>query len=104
MHSFFVATSGRTLTPEGTKNGTRVVPKGTILFVVRGMSLKTDFRIGVAQREVAFGQDCKAIMVDESLPASTIAVGLLSLADDAFQRFMRRVKEPTEAEPPTTAA
>ena len=84
MHSFFVATSGRTLTPEGTKNGTRVVPKGTILFVVRGMSLKTDFRIGVAQREVAFGQDCKAIMVDESLPASTIAVGLLSLANDVL--------------------
>lgn len=90
LKSFFVASSDRTLTPEGAASGTRLVPPGAILFVVRGMSLKTEFRVGVAQREVAFGQDCKAILVDDRYPASTVAVGLaaardrvLSLVDEA---------------------
>jgi type I restriction enzyme, S subunit len=39
-----------------------MVPAGAIIFVVRGMSLKSEFRVGVTQREVAFGQDCKAII------------------------------------------
>lgn len=90
LKSFFVGSSDRTLTVEGSSSGTRVVPRGAILFVVRGMSLKTEFRIGVAQREVAFGQDCKAILVDERYRASTVAVGLaavhatvLTLVDEA---------------------
>ena len=32
----------------GVKNGTWLMPDGTIIFVVRGMSLKSEFRVGIA--------------------------------------------------------
>jgi type I restriction enzyme, S subunit len=48
------------LTPEGADNGTRVVPEGTILFVVRGMILARDFPVALTMRSVAFNQDLKA--------------------------------------------
>ncbi|MFE4956693.1 restriction endonuclease subunit S [Streptomyces sp. NPDC056653] len=62
MKHFHVADSARRLTLLGAKNGSRLVEPGTTLFVVRGMSLKSEFRIGVAERQVAFGQDCKAVI------------------------------------------
>lgn len=81
LHSFFLTSSDRQVTSQGAANGTRLVPAGSILFVVRGMSLKSEFRVGIAQREVAFGQDCKAIMLSDHLPKATIAVGLLAASD-----------------------
>lgn len=54
--------SERKVTQLGADNGTRLVPAGTIIFVVRGMSLTSEFRVGLTQREVAFGQDCKALV------------------------------------------
>lgn len=85
LQTFFLTASDRRLTTEGATNGTRVVPAGTILFVVRGMSLKSEFRVGVAQRDLAFGQDCKAIVVDPKLPKSTVAVGLLTRSAEVLQ-------------------
>jgi type I restriction enzyme S subunit len=85
LHSFFVHRSDRTLTIEGSLNGTRMAPEGAILFVVRGMSLKREFRMGVAQRSVAFGQDCKAIVVDRGLPRATVAIALLTHSDELLQ-------------------
>jgi len=43
------------------------MPPDTILFVVRGMSLKTEFRVGIAQCPLTFGQDCKAIIAEDSV-------------------------------------
>lgn len=63
LHDFYVEDSERRVTQLGIENGTRLMPKDTILFVVRGMSLKTEFRAGIARRPVTFGQDCKAIAV-----------------------------------------
>ncbi|MFD7338221.1 restriction endonuclease subunit S [Streptomyces violascens] len=54
--------SERKVTQLGAENGTRLVPPDTIVFVVRGMSLTSEFRVGLTQREVAFGQDCKALV------------------------------------------
>lgn len=85
LKTFFLTTSDRKLTEEGARNGTRIAPEGAILFVVRGMSLKSEFRVGVAQRDVTFGQDCKAIVVDEGMPRSTLAVGLLTRSDEVLQ-------------------
>ena len=52
LHGFQIETSERTLTQPGLENGSRLVPGGSILFVVRGMSLKTEFRVGmVVNRE-----------------------------------------------------
>src|SRR5262245_46972063 len=59
---FFVADSEEQVTEEGARNGTRLVPKDTILFVVRGMSLKTEFRMGITTRPVTFNQDLKALV------------------------------------------
>jgi restriction endonuclease S subunit len=48
------------LTPLGAKNGTRLVPADTILFVVRGMILAREFPVAMTKRTVAFNQDLKA--------------------------------------------
>ena len=49
------------LSEEGSKNGTRLVPPGTILIVVRGMILAKEFPVAMVMREVAFNQDLKAL-------------------------------------------
>ncbi|MGY1456097.1 restriction endonuclease subunit S [Streptomyces sp. SS8] len=81
LKEFHLANSDRRLTRLGAVNGSRLVPKGATLFVVRGMSLKSEFRIGVAERELAFGQDCKAI-----IPADGI--------DPYFLAYAIRVRAP----------
>jgi type I restriction enzyme S subunit len=55
------------LTKNGSKNGTRLVPKNTILIVVRSMILAQSFPIAWTMREVAFNQDIKAINCKEVL-------------------------------------
>src|SRR5262249_38279399 len=62
LTDFNIKDSERRLTALGVRNGTRLAPPGATIFVVRGMSLKSEFRVGVAQRPVAFGQDCKALV------------------------------------------
>lgn len=88
LKDFFIWNSERRLTTAGEDAATNIVPEGTLLMVVRGMSLKTEFRFGVAQRRVAFGQDCKAII--PRIPSSMLALGLrasqrnvLDLVDEA---------------------
>lgn len=61
----YLSRSDRTLTPAGVQNGSRLVPRDTILFVVRGMSLAKEFRVGIAECDLAFGQDCKAVQVSD---------------------------------------
>lgn len=62
LQTFYIRASHRNVTQLGAENGTRVVPPGTTIFVVRGMSLVSEFRVGVTKVEVAFGQDCKALV------------------------------------------
>ncbi|MGS2590586.1 restriction endonuclease subunit S [Streptomyces hebeiensis] len=76
MKDFHIKESDRRLTPLGAKNGSRLVGKGTTLFVVRGMSLKSEFRIGVTQREVAFGQDCKAVIPKDGIDPHFLAYAI----------------------------
>ena len=69
LKEFHVRDSEDRITVEGLSNGSRLVPTNSILFVVRGMSLKSEFRLGVAQQAVAFNQDIKAIVAkDGDLP------------------------------------
>lgn len=58
------------VTQEGAENGTRLVPAGTILFVVRGMSLAKEFRVAMATRDVTFNQDLKALRIHEGVDPS----------------------------------
>lgn len=70
--------SERKVTQLGAKNGTRIVPPDTIVFVVRGMSLTSEFRVGLTQREVAFGQDCKALVPHPGIDPVVLLLALRS--------------------------
>ena len=50
------------LTDDGVKNGSRLIPKNTLLAVVRGMSLAKEFRVCLTMKEMTFNQDVKAII------------------------------------------
>ncbi|PPT28537.1 hypothetical protein XarbCFBP7610_14275 [Xanthomonas arboricola] len=85
LTSFFVSDSEDRVTNEGAHNGTRLVPKDSILFVVRGMSLKTEFRMGIATRPVTFNQDVKALLaIDDVLPAY-LAYAIKSKTNEILQ-------------------
>jgi type I restriction enzyme S subunit len=76
LKSPWIDDSDRRITALGAENGTRLVPEDTVIFVVRGMSLTSEFRIGLTQREVAFGQDCKAIRPAASIDAAVLFVAI----------------------------
>ena len=48
------------VTEEGAAHGTRTVPENTVVFVVRGMSLASQFRVSITKRPCSFNQDLKA--------------------------------------------
>ncbi|MET9850740.1 restriction endonuclease subunit S [Streptomyces ossamyceticus] len=73
LKSFRLTDSDRRVTQLGARSGSRLVDKGTTLFIVRGMSLKSEFRIGVAERQVAFGQDCKALIPADGIDPHFLA-------------------------------
>jgi type I restriction enzyme S subunit len=83
LKSFHIAVSERCLTAAGLERATNVVPAGSVLLVVRGMSLKSELRMGVAQRAVAFGQDCKAI-IPTTVPSSLLATALYAAGRDVL--------------------
>ena len=82
LHDFYIRDSERRVTPLGLENGTRLMPKDTILFVVRGMSLKTEFRVGISRCPVAFGQDCKALIPKEGIAPLFLANVLRGRAEE----------------------
>jgi type I restriction enzyme S subunit len=69
----------------GAESGTRVVPKGAIIFVVRGSSLDAEFRIGLTQRKVAFGQDCKALIAVREIDPAVLFVAIKSHNKEILQ-------------------
>lgn len=87
----YLSTSVRRLTPAGARAGTRVVPPQTILFVVRGMSLKKQFRVGMAVRPVAFGQDCKALIPADGVDSKYLLFAL----EAAESHVLKMVDEAT---------
>jgi len=76
LNRFYITDSDRRVTALGAANGTRLVDPGAVIFVVRGMSLKTEFRIGIARRGVAFGQDCKALIARPGIQPEFLAYSL----------------------------
>jgi type I restriction enzyme S subunit len=52
------------------------------MFIVRGMSLKAEFRIGITQREVAFGQDCKALVARKDIDPYFLFYSILSRTNE----------------------
>ncbi len=62
-----VGTAKLNVTDEAVAEGSRYAEKGTILAVVRGMSLAKEFRIGLVSRRVCFNQDVKALVPDRGI-------------------------------------
>jgi len=60
MTSIHADRSDQMVTAAAVGNGTRLVPKGSVLMMVRGMGLHQGVRISQARREVTFNQDVKA--------------------------------------------
>ncbi len=89
LQSFGIQDSDRRVTEAGASHGTRMVQEGAVIFVVRGMSLKSEFRVGVTRCRVAFGQDCKAIIPRLGVDAAFLAHSLK--AND--YRILRLVDE-----------
>lgn len=82
LTSFQLTTSDRRLTEAGVDSGSRLVPRDTTLFVVRGMSLAKEFRHGIADVPLAFGQDCKALIAVDELHPLVLAYGVSAIASD----------------------
>lgn len=85
LTTFHLEDSERKLTELGLQNGSRLVPRGTILFVVRGMSLKSEFRMGITMRPCAFGQDCKAILPSSGFDPLFLAYAIKAKTGDILE-------------------
>ncbi|MER0424931.1 restriction endonuclease subunit S [Streptomyces microflavus] len=78
LKSPWIDSSDRNVTELGATSGTRLASTDVVLFVVRGSSLKTEFRIGLTQRQVAFGQDCKALIARRGVDPHILFHGIRS--------------------------
>lgn len=87
LTSMLLDRSDRMLTEVGASNGTRVVERDALLFVVRGMSLAKEFRVGIADTRVAFGQDVKALIASPDIEPMYLAFSVISRADE-IQRMV----------------
>jgi type I restriction enzyme S subunit len=59
-------------------DGSRLVPEGTVLAVVRGMSLANEFRVSITKRNVAFNQDIKAFACTPDIDSEFLFYALLA--------------------------
>lgn len=84
LHAF---DSDEHVTEEAVGNGTRLVPRGTVLVMVRGMGLHQGVRISQAQRDVTFNQDVKALV-----PTTVNGDFLLFAMLDAAQYLFGKVQ------------
>ncbi len=62
LKSFLLRDSQDHVTDKGVKNGTKLVPKGTILILVRGMMLNRGLPLGIITSKASFNQDVKALI------------------------------------------
>lgn len=73
------------LTEAGAAEANRIVPPGTVLFVVRGMSLDSEFRVSLSKVETAFNQDLKAVSSSEEIDDEFLFYYLLSIEPEIIQ-------------------
>ncbi|MCB9292293.1 MAG: restriction endonuclease subunit S [Lewinellaceae bacterium] len=78
LKSFFLKTSIDQVTQEGVQNGTRLIPKGTILILVRGMMLNRDLPLGIVITDSTFNQDLKALIPKKNVDVRYLAYSLVS--------------------------
>jgi type I restriction enzyme S subunit len=76
------------LTEEGLKKGSRLVPKDTILLLVRGSALHQKIPVGITTAAVAFNQDVKAIIPDKRF----LPLFLLYSFESKFNELLGKVE------------
>ena len=64
------------ITEEGARAGSRVIPAGTILVVVRGMILAHSFPLAVSRVAVAFNQDIRGLVCSDAILPDFILAAL----------------------------
>ena len=77
MRHFRIYDTEDHVTDAGVDNGTKLVPKGTVLLLVRGMRLVNEVPVCVAQRPMAFNQDVKALLAKSSVTSQYLPYLLL---------------------------
>lgn len=78
MKSFRLADAADHISPAALGQGGKTVPSGTVLLLVRGMTLHNDVPICLTQREMAFNQDIKALRAAEGVDGEFLAYWLLA--------------------------
>ena len=73
------------ISQEGLLQGSRIAPKGASLLLVRGGALNNKIPMGIAERDVAFNQDVKAIIADNvNITAKYVYIFLLAKRKEFF--------------------
>lgn len=86
LTSMRLNTSRHRVTHQAVQSGSRYAEVGTILAVVRGMSLAKEFRIGIATKRVCFNQDLKAFVPDRGVESLYLFHALDEQADRIRQK------------------
>jgi len=73
-----ISTSDLMITEEGLKNGSRLAPEGSILFLIRGSGLFNGIPVCLVEKAVAFNQDVKCITSCSEIENKYIFYWLLS--------------------------
>ncbi|TWU08375.1 restriction endonuclease subunit S [Stieleria varia] len=73
MKVFEISDSEDHISEEAARVGTRRVPAGTVLIVIRGMILAHSFPVAITTRDVTFNQDMKALSFDDTETARFVA-------------------------------
>jgi type I restriction enzyme S subunit len=81
LTSLLLKDSSDKVTPLVAENGTRITPAGSILFIVRGMSLANEFKVGLSTKDVTFNQDTKAIRPNTELVMPEYLLMALKLSE-----------------------
>jgi len=81
MKQLFLKDSIDHISEEAIDDGARVVPKGTLLILTRGMTLLKDVPICVLQREMTFNQHVKALRPKEGVEGLFLAFLLIANKD-----------------------
>jgi type I restriction enzyme, S subunit len=77
LKSFRIREAGLKLTPKGLAVA-KIAKKGSVLVLVRGMTLLKDLPIGYVERDVAFNQDIKALVAKSGVSGLFLAYSLLA--------------------------
>lgn len=86
MSDFWLEDAEDHLTALGVENASRIVPAGTVLMLVRGMTLHNRVPICRVATDVAFNQDVKAVLPKEGLCARFLPYLLVGNHDRLHER------------------